>query len=410
MLVETTEYQLSEKLYRVSEIQPAYDRTVAILATTNHKTERLCHFDHEGKLLNQYDFGDFLNSMVLPNDRTAVVANVEEGTLECFDLPTFQRTVRKIDYYVQDTCDVFLEFFPETQLMCVREEHYHAPSERSTLQLSYYAWPWKEEDDMEEEVMAPFEQWTSQGNQFSIYDKIEKVNDHSRYVWFRARQRGVIEIKILHITEKVMFEEKRISTDALSSPYFDRELEVAVNYVWEWRPDQLLLGCNTNKNNLLEEKGMQEINNNFVWDMKKDTIEELGFTMGKYQDLQVDMIGNGKISLFPTFFFSPGEVQLSPIYAIDNASGHQLWVTDHYISHKEKYNLLNYRNDTIVQYEYENESIDHVVVRKLEYANLTELSTFLLEGIASNNGATEGIDQALISDVIGQLPYEHLYQ
>jgi len=82
-------------------------------------------------------------------------------------------------------------------------------------------------------------------------------------------------------------------------------MAAAINYMWEFQPNVLIMHCNTTKDNdKCKNPQTGVVNNTFIWDLKTETIRESKFVLDpEYQDLQVDIYGTPSFSMFRTFFF-----------------------------------------------------------------------------------------------------------
>jgi hypothetical protein len=101
------------------------------------------------------------------------------------------------------------------------------------------------------------------------------------------------------------YEKLTISLQSLAAPYGMPTIEIAVVEMWEFRPNQLLLFCASDKNQKgkVNKKGV--VNNTFIWDHENNIIRESKFFhTPDFQDLQVDMFGTPVLSMFPTFMMA----------------------------------------------------------------------------------------------------------
>lgn len=86
-------------------------------------------------------------------------------------------------------------------------------------------------------------------------------------------------------------------------------------------PGKFCLACNSDKNNLGLKNSSGCVNNNFIWNVKTNELRETNFCFEqKYNDYLIDIHSFGEFSIFRTYYFQNGNVELSPCYYVHNRS------------------------------------------------------------------------------------------
>lgn len=76
----------------------------------------------------------------MPNDRHAIVLRPEEGLILLFDLLKKTKKEIKHYYFTDVSCQIDVDFFCQTNLLCIRENGDH---DEQKIMLTYYPWPLK---------------------------------------------------------------------------------------------------------------------------------------------------------------------------------------------------------------------------------------------------------------------------
>jgi len=183
-------------------------------------------------------------------------------------------------------------------------------------------------------------------------------------------------------------------------------MAAAINYMWEFQPNVLIMHCNTTKDNdKCKNPQTGVVNNTFIWDLKTETIRESKFVLDpEYQDLQVDIYGTPSFSMFRTFFFDNKGTVESPAYFVSNCKEEIIRKEKWVCSHLQKYRVLENDKDIIVEGVFENKNVKQLALRKIRYCKRKELSTYLM--FEMEEAPQEGWDCDLVSDVMKLMEYE----
>ena len=87
----TTQYKFKDTIPQVHQFCPALDNSLVLLALKKPGEDHLYHYDSQGKLIFDHNFGDFVESMCMPSEQYAVLATPETGKVHIFDLRTHER-------------------------------------------------------------------------------------------------------------------------------------------------------------------------------------------------------------------------------------------------------------------------------------------------------------------------------
>ena len=140
---ESNTYTFKNNITKVHYFCPAFDNSVVIIALHSVGKDVLQHYNKDGTLIYEYNFGDFVDTLCMPDDHTAIVLRPEDSQILIFDLFSLQNTKQepkryRNDYMVDVSCQVYLHFFCETNLLAIQENGDH---EQIQMRLCYFKWP-----------------------------------------------------------------------------------------------------------------------------------------------------------------------------------------------------------------------------------------------------------------------------
>lgn len=127
----------------------------------------------------------------MPNDRTAIVLRVEEGLIYQINLESKTHQIYKHFFMTDVSCQVSLNFFCETNLICIQENGDH---NNHKMTITYYKFPFQVKGDFPPIISSKFI-----GNE-DVWDPsffVQKVNSHSKYAWYQTRHKNVFELRML---------------------------------------------------------------------------------------------------------------------------------------------------------------------------------------------------------------------
>lgn len=146
------------------------------------------------------------------------------------------------------------------------------------------------------------------------------------------------------------------------------------------RPDEYLLVCISNRT----EPKDQPINNNYIWDIKLDTMREAKFNFGQYQDLHLDQHNFGNTCMFRTFDFENGQAIETPVHYINNETEEIIATEMWKCSYLYKYEFPGYDGNMIVEGQYENGNVEEVTICSKKIMDPKEISIHFMNEIIDN--------------------------
>jgi hypothetical protein len=115
----SVKYRFDKPILKVHLFSPAFDDSVVILGLKGTGEDSLFHYDKHSKLVYQYDFNDFADSLCMPTLDTAIVLRPEDGNIVIFDLLAKTHRIIKHNYICDLGCQCYLNYFCDTRLLCV---------------------------------------------------------------------------------------------------------------------------------------------------------------------------------------------------------------------------------------------------------------------------------------------------
>lgn len=131
-------YKFNMPIEKVHYFSPAFDDTIVIVGHRRLGQDFLGHFNKKGQSIYNYDFQDLVDTLVMPTDGMALVLRVEEGLIYQFDLKG--QTVKRFRHFfmVDVSCQVSLDYFCDTNLICIQENGDH---QDQRIAMTYYEYP-----------------------------------------------------------------------------------------------------------------------------------------------------------------------------------------------------------------------------------------------------------------------------
>jgi hypothetical protein len=119
MIVEETVHYKFPQVNKIHYFSPAYDNTVVVIVLAEVGKDALMHYS-QNKLLYSYQFGDFVDTLCMPDDEHVLVLRPEDDYIYLFNLR--QKSFIKILHHfsVDVSCQCYLHYFCETNLVAIQ--------------------------------------------------------------------------------------------------------------------------------------------------------------------------------------------------------------------------------------------------------------------------------------------------
>jgi len=127
-------------------------------------------------------------------------------------------------------------------------------------------------------------------------------------IWFKARHDEQLEIKTFEVVNKKGIFNHYTIKNQIGAPYnYSNELQTAVVAVWQTEPSIFCLAALTEKTNLGFKNKDGVVNNNFIWNVRENTMREANFYFEpKHNNSLGDICSFGDYSVFRTFSYQNG--------------------------------------------------------------------------------------------------------
>ena len=179
-------------MLKVYKAIPAYNNTVVFSSLLSAGHEIIYHYDSNGNLIWQHPIGDLFDAYCMPNDHILIYLRPEEGNIHIVDLKQKKRKTIKHLFMNDVSCQIYVDFFCETNLLCIHEngDHYQIK-----LNLTYY----RLEDILnakEDEEVESYAEFRGDAEQWHCGYLVRKVNARSKYVWTETRFQDNIMVRM----------------------------------------------------------------------------------------------------------------------------------------------------------------------------------------------------------------------
>lgn len=310
---------LKEQVIKILCFSTAYNNTYVFSRVINPGAdESIVHVDAEGKVLFEKRYPDIINFFGMLNEREVILMYVPDRHIDIINLET--KTVRSInhEYLFDDVAQMNIETFYDTKKFVIIEKGtFNDPR----LRLTYYQY----EDTYEPEKCKAVAEFQSVENQWTYEYPVKRANNHSMITWFRYKHEGDVEFHYVDLRDNP--NEAKLTTIRINNTggqaYNINNFSLSLASLWETKPGQFMLVCNSNK----EANGRNNdgiVNNNYILDVTTSTMRETNFWFKDpkdgfaWNDQLIEYFYLGPVSVFHSFRHDAGKTLTTPVFYVNN--------------------------------------------------------------------------------------------
>jgi len=106
-----TKYRFKDPIVQIHQFCPAFDNSLVVLALKNPGEDHLYHYDKEATLIFDHNFGDFVESMCMPDDKYCVIPIPEENNVYIFDMKNHEKMLFSYEFMMDLGCHCQVDYF-----------------------------------------------------------------------------------------------------------------------------------------------------------------------------------------------------------------------------------------------------------------------------------------------------------
>lgn len=297
-------------------------------------------------------------------DRQCCVLETRKNRMVVLDLDTDKEFYLDHEFKTEEADQSFIDVFPDSQSVVIRENGRY---NNNTFKLTYYHYPLTPDS-------KPYHVFQENDGAWTYEFMVRKANSHSMYCWFKGRHDDGFEFRTYDLRDDPAgkyqvhkFPQEVGKNDGMN------KTEVAITTMWEMTPGVFMFVCISSRKD--------EANNNYVCDTKTGVIREAKFSFEQYQPLTIDQISFGNTCMFRTFDFENGKTLETPVYYISNETEEIVAQDTWYCSHLNKYTLVGYDSNMIVDSMFENGNVKEITMKATKVMQPKEITVHFLNEI-----------------------------
>jgi hypothetical protein len=364
MIATRTYHVILKKTFqKILYLSTAAHDTFAFLAVVDVGRDALYHCDSSGAILYEYRFEHPVDSFAMPTNSEVAVLSPRGNKIYLFDLVRrrFQTYNHEFMYEEADQSEVFA--FSATNYLCVREKGGNGDHR---LHLTYYQHPLST-------YPTPITRFHSKDNQWTSNMEVFKADNHSLFAWCKRRQDDEIDVRTFDLRGNSCGEFKQfLLKSTLGSNYNLPKVEIAINNVFEVRPNELCLVCFSSKNESRAVNKDGVVNNNFILNtecpLSPYICESKFYFEGHWNDCLIDCLSVGAYAVFRTFEFRASDAQPSPVFYI-SGEGELICSETWKCTYRTKLFVPGYSDHTLIEAEYENGEVSEFTLHEKRILN-----------------------------------------
>lgn len=144
-------YKLKRPVQQIHYFSPVLESGIVLIGLKTIGKDAIYHYNSHSQLIFEHNFEDLVFSFALMTDSEAMVLEVPSNKILIFDLRNHQIRFKYHYFQIETPCQVDLETFQDTSLVCIRE---NGAYNDHRFKLTYYRYPFESEEKMSQQEMV----------------------------------------------------------------------------------------------------------------------------------------------------------------------------------------------------------------------------------------------------------------